>query len=242
MKRSISTLLGALMAVVALGAHANPDVIKKEFEKKYPGVNADRVTKAGFGELWEIFSGGEILYTDDKVSYLLLGTLVNTANKENVTEKRLAKLTAINFNDLPLGNAIKLVRGDGSRKLAIFEDPNCGYCKRFERDLNSLDNITAYIFPYPILSPDSMEKAKSIWCAQNRLQAWQDQMLREKPPAANTKCDNPIDANYAYGQKQRIMGTPVTIFENGERASGALPKDQLEARIAAASGKPVALK
>ena len=245
MKKSISAVLCVLYTAVtafALSAQANPDVVKKEFEKKYPGVIADKVTKAGFGELWEIFSGGEIVYTDEKVSFLLLGTLVNAANKENVTEKRLSKLTAINFNDLPLNNSIKLVRGDGSRKLAIFEDPNCGYCKRFERDLNSLDNITAYIFPYPILSPDSMEKAKSVWCAPNRLQAWQDHMLRDKAPASNTKCDNPIDAVFAYGQKQRIMGTPVTIFENGERASGALPKEQLEARIAAASGKPVAPK
>ncbi|MBL8515104.1 MAG: DsbC family protein [Betaproteobacteria bacterium] len=242
MKKSLLAVMAALLAAGVLNVSANPDAVKVEFEKKYPGIAADKVTKAGFGELWEIYSGGEILYTDEKVTYLLLGTLVNAANKENITEKRLAKLTAINFNDIPTQNAIKLVRGNGSRKLAIFEDPNCGYCKRFERDLNTIDNITAYIFPYPILSPDSTEKAKSIWCASNKLQAWQDLMLRDKAPATNTKCDNPIEAIVAYGQKQRIQGTPVTIFENGERASGALPKEQLEARIVAAGAKPVAVK
>jgi thiol:disulfide interchange protein DsbC len=235
-------LLAMLMAFVALAAQANPDLVRKEFEKKYPDIKPDKITKAEIGELWEIFSNGEIIYTDDKVSFLLIGTLVNASNKENVTERRLTKLTAINFNDLPLQNAIKLVRGNGARKLAIFEDPNCGYCKRFERDLNSIDNITAYIFPYPILSPDSTEKAKAIWCAPNRLQAWQDLMLRDKGVTGKSNCDNPIEAIVAFGQKQRIQGTPVTIFENGERASGAIPKEQLEARIAAASAKPVALK
>jgi thiol:disulfide interchange protein DsbC len=226
-------LLATLMSLIALACNANPDNVRKEFEKKYPEVKVDRVTKASLGEFWEVFAGGEILYTDDKVNYLMIGTLVNTANKENVTEKRLAKLTAINFADLPIQHAIKLVRGDGSRKLAVFEDPNCGYCKRFERDLNSLDNITAYIFVYPILSPDSTEKAKSVWCAPDRLKAWQDLMLRDRTlPKGN--CDNPIDQIVEYGQRQRIMGTPLTILANGERVSGALSKDQLEARIVAA--------
>ncbi|MBL8521574.1 MAG: DsbC family protein [Betaproteobacteria bacterium] len=237
-----SLLIALAIALAPVLAWGNPDLVKKEFEKRYPDIKVDKVTKTGFGDVWEIFANGEILYVDEKVTYLLIGTLVNASNKENVTEKRLTKLTAINFNELPLHNAIKLVRGDGSRKLAIFEDPNCGYCKRFERDLNAIDNITAYIFPYPILSPDSMEKSKQVWCAPNRLQAWQDLMLRDRPVSGKSNCDNPIEAIYLYGQKQRIQGTPVTIFENGERASGALPKDQLEARIAAASAKPVALK
>lgn len=232
----------ALLCFASALAFANPEAVRKEFEKKYPDIKPERITKAGFGELWEVFTNGEIVYTDEKVTYLILGSLVNAATKENVTEARLQKLTAIDFKELPLQHAIKLVRGNGARKLAVFEDPNCGYCKRFEKDLNSLDNITAYIFPYPILSPDSTEKSKAIWCSPDRLKAWQDWMLRGVIATAKTTCDNPVDKIVAFGQKHRIQGTPLTYFENGERASGALPKEQLEARIAAASATATALK
>lgn len=225
-------------ALLSMAATANPDIVKKELEKKYPEVKAERITKAGYGELYEIFTNGEILYTDEKVSYLLLGTLVDTSNRENITETRLQKLTAINFNDLPFQQAIKLVRGNGARKMAIFEDPNCGYCKKFEQDVNSLDNITAYIFIYPILSPDSMEKGKSIWCSPDRLKAWQDQMLRSKAPTGKGSCETPLDQVVALGQRLRINGTPSTFFEDGERISGALPKDRIEAKLVAASKAP----
>jgi thiol:disulfide interchange protein DsbC len=227
-----------------LAAAANPDLVKKELEKKYPEVKAERITKAGYGELYEVFANGEILYTDEKVTYLLLGTLVDTSNRDNVTEARLQKLTAINFNELPFQQAIKLVRGNGLRKMAIFEDPNCGYCKRFEQDVNALDNITAYIFVYPILSPDSMEKGKSIWCSPDRLKAWQDLMLRSKAPTSKPSCDTPLDQVVALGQRLKINGTPSTFFEDGERIAGALPKDRIEAKLAAASkpAAPVAAK
>jgi thiol:disulfide interchange protein DsbC len=227
-------------ALISLSASADTESIKKELEKKYPEVKAERITKAGYGELWEIFTNGEILYTDEKVTYLLLGTLVDASNRENITEARLQKLTAINFNDLPFQQAIKLVRGTGARKMAIFEDPNCGYCKRFEQDVNALDNITAYIFVYPILSPDSMERGKAIWCSPDRLKAWQDQMLRAKAPTSKGSCETPLDQVVALGQRLRINGTPSTFFEDGERVSGALPKDRIEAKLAAASKAPVA--
>ncbi len=224
------------IAVFSLSVLAQSDIesVKKELIKKYPDITPDRVSKAGYGELYEVFTGGEIIYTDLKVTYLLLGTLVDTATRANVSETRLQKLTAINFNDLPLSQAIKLVRGTGARKLAVFEDPNCGYCKKFEQDLNALENITAYIFPYPILAQDSIEKSKSIWCSPDRLKAWQDMLLRARAPTANGACENPIEKNVALGHKLRINGTPLTIFEDGERMSGALPKDRLEAKLVAA--------
>ncbi|HEX4858054.1 MAG TPA: DsbC family protein [Usitatibacteraceae bacterium] len=222
------------LLMFAVPAFANPEAVKKEFEKKYPEVKVEKATKAGYGDLWEIFANGEILYTDEKVNFLMIGTLVEVASKKNITEERLQRLTAINFSELPLHHAIKLVRGDGSRKLAIFEDPNCGWCKRFEKDLNSLENITAYIFTYPILSPESTDKAKAIWCSPDRLKAWQDLMLRDKAPTAKGTCANPVDQIAALGQRLRVQGTPMTYFEDGERQSGALSKDVLEARLAAA--------
>ena len=228
----IKNLVLVALTLFAISASAN-ETVKQELAKKYPEVKAERITKTSYGNLFEVFTGGEILYTDEKVTFLLLGTLVDTQTRVNISEARLQKLNVINFNDLPFENAIKLVRGNGSRRMAIFEDPNCGYCKKFEQDLNTMDNITAYIFPYPILAPDSMDKSKAIWCAPDRLKAWQDAMLRGTLPTNKGTCDNPIEKNVALGQKFRLNGIPVTFFEDGERLAGAVPKATLEAKLAA---------
>ena len=233
----IKSLVLLALTVFAVSAFAN-DTVKAELAKKYPEVKPERITKTTYGNLFEVFAGGEIIYTDEKVTFLLLGTLVDAQTRTNVSEARLQKLNVINFNDLPFEHAIKLVRGNGSRRMAIFADPNCGYCKRFEQDVNSTDNITAYIFTYPILAQDSIDKSKSIWCSTDRLKAWQDQMLREKAPTAKGTCETPIDKVLALGRKMNITGTPTTFFEDGERISGALPKDRIEAKLAAAKVTP----
>ncbi|MEQ1519543.1 MAG: DsbC family protein [Usitatibacteraceae bacterium] len=229
-------VLSIALFAVAVGSvfAADIDNVKAELAKKYPEVKAERITKTTYGGLFEIFANGELIYTDEKVNFLFLGTLVDASTRTNVSEARLQKLTAINFNDLPFENAIKLVRGNGNRKVAIFADPNCGYCKKFEQDINTTENITAYIFAYPILAADSVEKSNSIWCSTDRLKAWQDQMLRGKPPTTKGTCETPTDKVLALGRKMNITGTPTTFFEDGERLSGALPKDRIEAKLVAA--------
>lgn len=235
----INSLVVFALTAFAVSVFAQ-DSLKQELAKKYPEVKADRITKTSYGNLFEVFAGGEIFYTDEKVTFLLLGTLVDAQTRTNISEARLQKLNVINFNDLPFDQAIKLVRGDGSRRMAIFADPNCGYCKRFEQDVNTTNNITAYIFTYPILAADSMEKSKSIWCSPDRLKAWQDQMLREKAPTAKGTCETPVNQLLALGRKMNITGTPTTFFEDGERISGALPKERIEAKLVAAKAMPVA--
>ena len=240
---TIKSLLLVALTVFAVGACAQ-ETIKEEMAKKYPEVKIEKITKTAYGNLYEVFAGGEIFYTDEKANFLLLGTLLDTQTRTNISEARLQKLTAIRFDDLPFEHAIKLVRGNGSRRIAIFEDPNCGYCKKFEQDLNTIDNITAYIFPYPILAPDSMDKSKAIWCAPDKLKAWQDAMLRGTLPTNKGSCDNPIEKNVALGQKFRINGIPVTFFEDGERVAGAVPKANIEAKLAAneKSGAKISVK
>ena len=233
MKKVVIALAAALFAV-SCGVQANPDEVKKELAKKFPDLRTERITKTTYGGLFEVFTGTEIFYTDEKATFVVTGNLIDTATRANVTETRIGKLTAIKFNDLPLANAIKIVRGDGSRRIAIFEDPLCGFCKKFEAEINTLDNVTAYTFLYPILAQESHVKSKAIWCSKDKVNAWQDWMLRDKPPVspAPEACATPLEENVALGQKMRVNGTPVTFFEDGERITGALPLASFEAKLA----------
>ena len=233
----ISALAAAftLAACFGLAAHAqDADRIKAELKKKMPEAPVDSVRKVPYGNLFEVVLGNEILYTDDKASFIVGGPIIDLKTKENVTEMRLRQVNAIKFGELPLESAVKIVRGNGARRIAIFEDPNCGYCKRFERDLQGISDITVYVFLYPILSPDSLEKSKAIWCSADRGKAWLDVMLRESAPAGDASCATPIDKILALGRDKRINGTPTIIFENGERVPGAMPIAEFEKRLALA--------
>jgi thiol:disulfide interchange protein DsbC len=235
------TPLFAASAVAALfslplAAQTNPEQhIRAELKKALPEASVESVRKVPYGNLYEIVSNGEILYSDEKGSFLLLGPIIDLKTQQNVTEERLRTLNAVKFEALDFNNAIKIVRGNGSRKMAIFEDPNCGYCKRFERDLLGINDVTVYVFLYPILSPDSIEKSKAVWCAADRGKAWLDLMTRETVPTGDAKCTTtPIDKNLAFGREKRISGTPTVIFENGERVPGAMPVAEIEKRLVAA--------
>jgi thiol:disulfide interchange protein DsbC len=196
------------------------------------------VRKVPYGGLYEVLIGSDIFYTDDKASFLLAGALIDLATKQNVTEARLRQVNAIKWGELPLDQAIKVVRGNGSRKIAIFEDPNCGYCKRFERDLQGVSDITVYVFLYPILSPDSVEKSKAVWCAADRGKAWLDHMVRDAAIAGPTNCATPIDKIMALGKDKRVQGTPTIVFENGDRIPGAMPIADFEKKLAEAKSGP----
>ena len=224
----------ALAVLFATFAQAQDiEQIKAALNKKFPEAPVDTVRKVPYGNLYEVASGGEIFYTDDKTSFLFLGSIVDTKTKENVTELRTRQLNAVKFENLPLESAIKIKRGNGSRRVAIFEDPNCGYCKRFERDLLGISDITVYVFLYPILSPDSIEKSKAVWCSPDRGQAWLDMMTKNTAPAADTKCDTAvIDKVLAFGRGKRVSGTPTIIFEDGDRVPGAMPIAQFEKKLA----------
>ena len=223
-------------AFAGFPAHADEatDRIKAELKKKVPEAPVESVRKIPYGNLYEVVTGTEIIYTDDRVSFIVLGSIIDLKAKENITEARMRQLTAIKFEDLPLDRAFKIVRGNGSRKFAIFEDPNCGYCKRFERDLTGLTDTTMYVFLYPILSQDSIEKSKAIWCAPDRGKTWLDLMVRDSAIPAEGKCATPIDQNLAFGREKRITGTPTIFFENGDRVPGVMPLAEFEKKLAAA--------
>ncbi len=226
-------LLGATVAVAALVAQADEASIRKNLAERIPQLKQiDEVNKTAVPGLYEIrVNGTEIFYVDADANHLIQGNLIDTKQKRNLTEERIEKLTMVAFDSLPMKDAFTIVRGNGKRKLAVFEDPNCGYCKRFERDLQKVDNVTISMFLYPILSADSTEKSKNVWCAKDKGKAWQDLMVRDQavPPAGAPGCDtSAIARNLELGKKYKITGTPTLIFTDGSRVPGAISTAQVE--------------
>jgi thiol:disulfide interchange protein DsbC len=238
-------LLAALLMSAGLAqatAAANDEAgVRKNLDTFFGTQAVESVKKTPYGGLYEVvLKSGELIYTDASVSYLIDGQLIDAKTKRNITQARLNQLQKIDFATLPLDQAIKQVKGNGKRVVATFEDPNCGYCKRLAKDLQGLKDATVYTFLYPILSPDSTEKSRNIWCSKDRAAAWNDWMTANKTPAAAPAgCDtSAIEKNVALGQKMRVSGTPTIFTADGNRLPGAVPLAQLEqAMTQAAEGK-----
>lgn len=234
-RRSLSLACLLALPLFATAALAADDAdVKKAVEPVLqqlfgPTLKVDGVRKAGMLGLYEIQIGGEILYSDEKGSYLIRGEILDVKAKKNVTEERKNKLAQIKFSDLPLDLAVKTVRGSGKRVFATFEDPNCGYCKKLAKDMGSMTDFTMYTFMLPILGGDSPEKTKAIWCAQDKAKAWSDWMVNNTAPAAaGANCNVPMDKLVALGQKLNVRGTPTIFLSDGSRIPGAVPAAQLE--------------
>lgn len=224
-----------LAAGVALAQAGAESTIRKNLTQRLPNIGAiDEVTRTPLPGLYEVRIGTDLYYSDAEGNYLIQGQILDTRAKRNLTEERMEKLLAIDFKDLPLKDAITIVHGNGKRKMAVFEDPNCGYCKRFEREVPKLENVTMYVFLYPILGPDSTEKSRNIWCAADRAKAWTNWMQRDVAPA-KAECDTAALArNLEFGRKNKITGTPTLLFTDGARVPGALPIAQVEKLLAQA--------
>ena len=223
------------LSLLGLGwsAAAQEATIRKNLAERIPQLQAiDEVSKSPMAGLYEVrVNGTEIYYTDAEANFLVQGSLIDTKQRRNLTEERVDKLTTINFEALPFKDAFTIVRGNGKRRLAVFQDPNCGYCKRFERDLQKLNHVTIHMFLYPILSADSNEKSKNIWCAKDRAKAWQDWMVRDQTPAA-ANCDtSAIARNIDIGRKFKISGTPTLVFVDGSRVPGAISVAEVEKHL-----------
>ncbi|MDQ1924361.1 DsbC family protein [Massilia pseudoviolaceinigra] len=230
----------ALLVMTGLfagAASAKPTVeetIRKRVEPKLgKDVKIESIKKTPYSGLYEIRAHGDILYTDKQGKYLFFGQVINTKTQRNLTKERVEQINMIKFNELPFEHALKLVKGDGKRMMAIFEDPNCGYCKRFRQTtLKEIDNVTVYTFMYNILSEDSSAKSKNIWCSPDRNKAWDDWMLDNKAaPAAAANCVNPNEKVFELGRKLRIEGTPAIFFVDGSRIPGAIDTKGLEAKF-----------
>ncbi len=224
-----------LALFVSTAAAASEAAVKKAMEKKYPGVQVEGVATTPIAGLYEIFARGEVLYADKDVNYVIVrGRLIDVARQADLTAERMRVLTALKFDQLPLGLAFRKVQGKGTRTLAYFADPNCHYCKKLEPSLAQLQDVAIYIFLYPVLGQDSYDKARAVWCSKDRAKVWDDMMLRGNPPKNAGKCETPIDKILAFGREKNIRGTPTLFFASGERVTGLISADELARRVDAA--------
>ncbi len=235
--RALLALAASLL--LAPAAMADEAAIRKNLAERLPSFPAiDEVSKTPIPGLYEVRIGTELFYADENGNHVLQGNLIDTRTRTNLTEARVNKLTAVDFAQLPLKDAIVWKSGTGARKMAVFADPNCGYCKRFEADLQKVKNVTVYTFLLPVLGPDSSVKSENIWCAKDQAKAWLSWMLDGKVPPKNmAACSTPLERNLAFAQKYRINGTPAIIFADGTRIPGAINADQIEKQLVA-SAKP----
>jgi thiol:disulfide interchange protein DsbC len=235
-KFSVQLLTALSFSIFAFAANAQDATIRKNLTERLPNLPAiDEISKTAMPNLFEVrVNGTEIFYTDSEGNFLIQGSLFDTKARNNLTEERTNKLSAIDFAALPIKDAFTIVRGNGKRKIAVFEDPNCGYCKRYEREMQKVDNATFYMFLYPILGADSVTKSASLWCAKDKAKAWQDWMVRDTAIAPAT-CDTAaLTRNVEFGKKHKITGTPTMFFVDGTRVPGAIDAAQVEKLLASA--------
>lgn len=208
---------------------AAEQAVTKRFQERFGNMPVNNVRQTPFG-LFEIQLGNSLVYTDAEVRFVMDGHLIDAKTRQDLTQARLDELAKVDFDKLPFELAFEQKRGDGSRRIAIFEDPNCGYCKQLRKNMEGIDNLTIHTFMLPILSADSTSKVKNIWCAEDRGAAWDDWMLRGKVPPAK-ECEAPINEMLALGQRLMVQGTPAIFFADGSRVPGAISRDELLERL-----------
>ena len=236
-----------IAALLTLPALADEAQIRQAVEAKLGGVKVDGVQATPIAGVFEVRfqsrEGPQIIYSDAQGAYFFTGQLIDARSDRNLTEERLRKLTAIEFNSLPLDLAVKIQRGNGKRALAMFTDPYCPYCRQLEQALLQIDDITVYVFMYPVIRPAAIDHSRAVWCSKDRAKAWLELAVGDKPkvPAAAATCANPVDKVLELGRSLRVSGTPTLFFADGERASG-MPLAQLRAKLDEVASQPAAKK
>lgn len=247
MLKKIIARAGLLALLFSTAACADEASVKKTLSERFPDLPPPTVSKSPMPGWYEVFAGSQMFYVDEKVEYVFLGNLIEAKTKRNLTEARIRDLLRVKFDALPFEDAIKIVKGNGSRKIAVFEDPDCPFCKQLEAELAKLDNYTMYVFLLPLdsLHPDAARKSRQVWCAKDRSKAWLELMSNNKLVQNKGDCANPVERNLKLASELRISGTPAVVFEDGRMVPGAIPRDRIEkfweeiaARKAAPAPKP----
>ncbi len=241
LRNALRTLSAAALAALSLSALADDAAIRKAWAERYPNLKPiDQIEKSPIAGLYELRAGGDFYYSDEQGNYIIVasrdnieGHVIDTRTKSDVTEDHMDKLMAADMPKLPLKDAIVRKIGNGSRRLVVFEDPNCHFCKDVEKNLVALKDVTIYTYLIPILGPDSIVKSRDIWCAHDSAKAWQSWMLDGTTPLhAMGQCDvATLDRNKTLADRFRVNGTPAIIFSDGSRFAGAADLDRLSKRL-----------
>lgn len=222
----------ALSTTPALAQNATEKKIKEDIQKQLGSrAKVDAVRATPLSGVYEISIGNDVVYTDTNARYLIQGEIVDLKTGINLTEQRSNDLNRIRWADLPLNDAVKVVKGKGTRQLAVFVDPNCGFCKKLEKSFQQMDDVTIYNFLIPILSPDSLTKSQQIWCSSDKAAAWTNWMINAQAPTGKTDCSTPLERNMALAKKWGVNGTPAIFFTDGSRIAGAVPLAQIEKKL-----------
>jgi len=228
MPRLLATMFLVAAGLAGASAQASEAAIRKMVQGRFPDVQVESVNRTPFSGVYEVVLGGRVLYTDEKASYIFIGSLLDVrgSGERDLTRERVSQLNSQALRKAT-ENAIKRVRGNGKRVIYSFEDPNCGYCREFQKELQKVNDVTVYTFLWPILSPDSAEKSRAVWCSKDRAKAWEDLMLRGVVPQA-AKCDAPLEKNIELAQRFGARGTPAVFLADGTVIGGYVPADKLE--------------
>ena len=239
MLRMIAAMLLVLAGLAPGAACASEASIQQGFQVKFPDASVESVTHTPFAGIYEVVFNGQIAYTDEKLNFVFFGNLVDVRSgaERNLTRERTAQLGSQTLRKSS-DNAIKRVRGNGARVLYSFEDPNCGYCRELQKEVMKLTDVTVYTFLWPILSPDSVEKSKAVWCSKDRAKAWDDIMSRGIVPQNSAKCDTPLEKNHELAQRFGIRGTPAIFLADGRQVgAGYVPASELDQALNSVASK-----
>lgn len=229
------------LCVVAGAAAADEEAVRRLIQTRIGDrAKVEQISRLAGSGLYEVTlrgpNGPQLFYVDERARVIVVGSVIDGRTGENLTEARMRKLNAIDWRSLPFADAVTTQRGNGRRKIAVFSDPNCPYCKRFEKDLAKLDDITIHIFLYPVIRPESVTLTKSVWCSRDRAKAWNDLMLRDIAPTASPDCATPVEKLVALGRELGATSTPTWFVETGERYTGAVPLEDTRRILDEATG------
>lgn len=211
-------------------AHADIQTLQQNLKTKYPDIQVKSVQNSPIKDVYEVYMGGRIVYTNEEAKYFFVGNLIDLKEQKNLTEERMQTLKSIDVKSLPLKQAIKHVKGKGERVIYVFSDPDCPYCQNLEKELKNIDNLTVYLFLYPItrLHPNAESISQQIWCSKNQYQAWEDYLIDKKQPSSNKSCTTPIEKNIALAKSLEVDGTPTFFLQDGTRISGVREAGEIE--------------
>lgn len=229
---TMTTWVAAASAPVIIDSNA----IQSTIAVRMPAIQIVDIKPAPIPELYEVYTGKAIYYTDRSGHYLLQGKLIDTQTQKDLTATRVDERNRIDFNSLPFDRAIKIVKGNGKRKFAVFTDPDCPYCRKFEEQLKYISDVTMYVFLFPLkVHPNAEQHSKDIWCSDDKANAWTAYLQENKEPARSTCTSDPVSETLALGRKLNVSGTPTVYFATGERKTGGMNADDIRARLAAAA-------